>query len=356
MAHIFKHPSAHSKGIVVFTHQEVSHILSNPDIRRIIGNIEKNNFIGVHYGGFSFGSHYPPFCHFFMGRRSVVDIARRHPQTFEIPLGSAQFTSVDFCPNPAVHKYWDVICVSRNNVVKKLDVFFREIRKLYDNGYDYKILLVCPSRHEEEPRNHFLNITDVYYDMFSREERSRFTLLRLSPELEFKGMSKKQLSYFYQSSKVSTLLSDQEGSPGVIPEALLCGLPMVVYANQRGSGLDFLDETNSVQWLDYNEIYESLIHAVENYDKFNLNQTMLVMAFREDYNLKKLKNYFSNLYSKYGAFFDGELVNTDDLVSRLPAHYTGLPWANNRHYNGHMTTLDQFEIFYLTLIGESNAL
>tara|TARA_Y100001938_G_scaffold73182_1_gene101387 strand:- start:4316 stop:5371 length:1056 start_codon:yes stop_codon:yes gene_type:complete len=351
MAHIFKKPNSNNKGIIVITHQELGFIARNGESHPSMDEILKKYFVGVHYGGFSFGAYLPPFCSFYMGLPTVTDIKLRQPNAFDIPMASGNFTSCDFSVNLKAHKYWDIVNVSRNSVMKNLRVFFREVKKIYDLGYKYKILLICPSRHEEDPSDHFVDIVDVYYQMFTKEERDLFTLMRLSKDLEFKGLSKKQLSFFYQSSKVFTLFSETEGFPGVVPEALLTGLPVVMWKHQRGSGKDYLDESNSILFDSFDSAHSSLIQAVEGYDKFSHNHEFLAQNLREDHSLDKIKKYFERLYNINGQNFDGDLINVDDLVSRLPAHYSDLPWANNRHYNGHIKKMEQFKIFVKEALG-----
>ena len=351
MAHIFKNATPWQNGIVVLSHIE-ARIASDQHLD-IINNIKnKGYFIGVHYGGFSHGATYPDFADFFMGKPSVTDIAQRYPESFDIPVVSSNFTSTVFKKDPEVKKYWDIINVSRSGNVKRLDVFFREIKKIYESGKKYKILLVCAKRNEEKlwPQDHFMNIEDVYYDLFTDEERQLFTLMRLDESLEFKGLSKKQLSFFYQCSKVSTLFSMCEGSPGVIAESLLSEVPVVVSSGQIGSGRDFLNESNSVQWNNDNFAHAALIDAVENYDRFTFDMDVINYNYREDMGLERVKEYFTKLYDNHGQKFDQQLINTDDLVSRLPSHYTNLPWLDSRLYNGHITKREQFEIFESQLI------
>tara|TARA_R110002167_G_scaffold318993_1_gene524701 strand:+ start:3690 stop:5420 length:1731 start_codon:yes stop_codon:yes gene_type:complete len=359
MAHIFKNATPNQNGIVVISHAEAG--IASEHHRDIIDKIKnKGYFIGIHYGGFSHGATYPDFADFFMGKPSVTDIAQRYNNAFEIPVVSSNFTSTVFKKDPDAKKYWDIINISRSGNVKRLDVFFREVKKIYDSGKKYKILLVCAKRNEEKlyPEDHFLNIEDVYYDMFTDEERQLFTLMRLDESLEFKGLSKTQLSFFYQCSKVSTLFSMCEGSPGVIAESLLSEVPVVVNAGQMGSGRDLLNESNSVQWCvgDDNLAHSALIEAVENYDKFIFDMDAIHYNYREDRGLERLREYFTKLYENHEQEFDGSLINTDDLVSRLPSHYTNLPWLQSRLYNGHIRQREQFEKLYDEIINHTNSL
>ena len=133
MAHIFKYPSENNNGIVVISHQEADRFMSeHSDLMHDIK--AKNYFVGVHYGGFSVGVNYPPFADFFMGRRSVTNIAQRYPNAFEIPVVSSNFTSTVFKSDPEVKKYWDIINVSRAGKVKRLDLFLNEVRKVKDEA------------------------------------------------------------------------------------------------------------------------------------------------------------------------------------------------------------------------------
>ena len=342
MAHIFKNPTNDSKGIIVLTHQEVNFISNNQNTHSKIIEIKNKYFIGVHYGGYSHGVRVPLFCDFYFGLPSVIG---QQPHAYHIPLASGNFTADYFTPDSNNNKYWDIINVSRNGNVKNLRTFFQEVKKIYNLGFKYKILLVCASREEETDRSHFTDIADVYYDTFSKEERDLFTLMRLGKDLEFKGLSKKQLSYFYQSSKVATLFSEMEGFPGVIPEALLTGLPVVIWSGQRGSAKDFLNNTNSILFDTFDKAHLALIDAVKNHDKFNHDHNRLLNELGEKESIKRLKNHFSKIYSLNKQKYDYNLINQDDLVSRLPAHYVPLPWANSRHHNGHIKTVEQFDIF-----------
>ena len=150
-----------------------------------------------------------------------------------------------------------------------------------------------------------------------------------------------------------TLFSEMEGFPGVIPESLLTGVPVVIWEKQQGSGKDYLNASNSKLFSDYDSAHLTLIDAVENYDSFDFHFEDLQSNLREDMSLITLKTYFSKMYEKYGQKFDGELINTDNLVSRLPAHYVNLPWAKDRHAplgdSGHILNVEKFNTFIMEL-------
>ena len=151
-----------------------------------------------------------------MGTTSLVNFEKDEP--FRIPYTHSAFTPAYFCKDDAVSKFWDIINVSRNHKIKCLRSFLFAIRKLYDAGHRLRVLLVVPSCPSESPETHYMELVKVYADLFSRKERKLFTLMRLSPELGFLGISPETIAHFYKSSKVSTLFSLSEGEPRVINE------------------------------------------------------------------------------------------------------------------------------------------
>lgn len=332
MATILKKPTESAKGVICFTHKEVSSI--KPSC------LQGKYFLGVHYGGFSIGATVPNWASFYFGRNSVVGNANH---AIRIPLASANFTPECFKQIPC-DKMWDIINVSRNARLKNLNLFFDAVKRLYSRKKMYRVLLVCPTRREENDWDHYTNITEVYYGRFSEKEREYFTLLRLSPELHYLGLSQSQLAMFYQHSKVCTLFSETEGSPKVITEALLCGCPIVVYNKQLGSGRDFLDKNNSVQFGNFAEADVALEEAVENYTSL-IPSTALYDEMSITYTLPLLKQYLAGLYQSHGQVFDGELINTDNLNLRLPAHYVYNPWATSPYYTSDIKNAAQWEEF-----------
>jgi glycosyltransferase involved in cell wall biosynthesis len=374
VAHIFKHPSNETKGIVVFTHKEMDWFF--PDnkklmkkfikpggLRRkeIIKNflqkpyskayqkIRKKYFIGVHYGWDPEQSTVYGNCDFILAGHEVKKGIEKN--IFRIPLVSRNFTPNSFFNNHA-KKYWDIICVSRMIKFKNLDILLKNIKKIYDLGYKYKVLLIAPENKLMDKNKFYTSLMDDYYKLFSYEEQQRFTIIPLSPKIGFPGLSQEAIAMFYNNSKVFTLFSQAEGGPKVVSEALLCGLPVVVKNDLGGVGRDFLTEENSKFFSSFDKAYEALIDAVENYDKFKINTNELRQVFGEEASLKKLREYFKTLYENNNQVFDGNLINTDNLNIRLNGHMNkGLEWTRDRFSTADIVTLNQLKIFmnYLKL-------
>ena len=343
MAHIFKLNEG-SKGIIVFTHKEKNWFQENSHSINILSSLKNRYFIGVHYGHRqeTTGASFEDFC---MGADSTVSFSSNPP--FRIPMNSRSFTPYFFRPL-GLRKFYDIINISRNIHLKKLDVFMDAVRKIYDQGKEYKFLLIVPTSENESNNGHFfLDIVEKYNKMFTRKERENFTLIRLSGEHGFLGISPLTISFLYNSSKIFTLLSPGEGESRVIHEALLCGLPVICYKNLYGGGRDYLDSSNSLQFSDYNQVADTFIQAIENYDNFKVNTDYLFGELNEESTIEKLKVYFSNLYSRSSLSFDGNLINLDYLNLRLPAHFKGVDWDTKDPNipTADISSFEQLEIF-----------
>ena len=371
MAHIFKYPSDHQKGIIVFTHKELK-LFSNTlkDIRfesvnRIkrkyfsvtklksayqadFEKIRKSYFVGIHFGFHHKQFPTLPYADFYMSGPGTVEFANPD-EIFHIPFNSRSFTSVAFSPDATIPKRYDIFMAARDMKFKNVDKAFASIRKLYDEGHNYRVLfLILPAANRKSPSVYTDMMAD-YYAIFSPEERKRFVLLFLHPELGVMGLPRNEVVHFYRQSKVFTLFSDKEGESRVISEAMLCGLPVVVYDKLIGGGRDLLDEENSVQFSSYEEAHIALRQAVEHHESYNVPSDSLLQQTREDYTIAELKKYFEKLYQAHGQTFDGQLINLNDLANRLPGHDNNVPWALGIHKTADILTKEQWSIFVNTL-------
>jgi len=373
LAHIFKNPTSDAKGIIVFTHKEMDWFFPQNNKRlvksfakpggfkrvEIIKNfllrpyskafqkMREQYFIGVHYGWMS--SRIPLYenCDFLMTPQQI-DIKKNNP-ILQIPLASRNFTPQCF-QNRNQIKYWDILCVSRMIKFKNLNYLLKSIRKIFDQGYNYKVLIIAPENKKMDNKRFYTNLMNDYYSLFSYNERQNFSIILLSSNIGFPGLSPEVMSQFYNSSKIFSLFSNAEGGSKVISEALLCGLPVVVKDDLEGGGRDFLSKNNSILFSSFENAHESLIQAVENYNLFNFENDSLRQNLSEESSLKKIKAYFNKLFEDYGQTFDGKLINTDHLNIRIPAHLNeNIPWAKDRFSTADIVSNTQLKIFMKNL-------
>jgi glycosyltransferase involved in cell wall biosynthesis len=350
MAHFFKHHNNRSKGILVFTHKEMYWLnskISRTDIlkprklflkilllplkKAYLRKIRKYFFVGIHWGRFHRDVTSPWWADFNMTAPGTCTFKNN---TFIIPLNSANFTPSVMKP-AQTQKYWDIICVAKNIKEKNNRLLLQSIKKIFTLGYEYRVILIIASN-LLEPNKVFDNgLLKYFYKTFSNKEKKLITILKTDPKIGGKGLPLETIAHFYNQSKIFTIFSQEEGESRVIKEAQLCGLPVVVKSDIRGGGADYLNQTNSLMFQEYDDAAGVLIQAVKNYDKFDVNLDKLRNEIGELENIEKLKQYFHELFENFNFEFDGELINTDNLNWRLPAQYSDktTPWAQGEQYN-----------------------
>lgn len=376
MATILKKPSKDSKGIVVFTHKELNYfrgrpskpkglnwfspkfyfdqglkVLLSPFYQSKLEKLQKNYVVGIHWGWFARDVKTPSWVNFHLAGKETATFV---DNPFIIPLGSSSFTPVCMQPNGA-DKYWDIICVAKSTKVKMYDELLKSIRRVYDQGHNYKVLFVVASNMHEPKSDYYSDLLDDYNQMFSAKERENFTIIKTDPQTGFQGFSYTFISHLYNQSKVFTLFTQREGVAKVIKEAQLCGLPVVVKSDLEGGGRDYLNEKNSHTFDTYENSHEALIYAVENYKSFEIDSEGLAKELRADYSLDKLKGHLKDYFQQNDLKFEDNLINTDNLNRRFPAHYYDetVFWSRDKKYRFSTTDIvsyKQFSKLYQKLI------
>jgi hypothetical protein len=340
--HVFKKPGKH-KGILVATHKEADWFSKQSETRKVMHELSKEYCIGIHYGWY--GSYQgQSYQSFIMAPKTTAQVSGGK---IRIPMNSRNFLPTYLQPDESVSKVWDVINISRNAKAKHLPEFLKSIKKIYDSGRMLKVLLVCPKAGNETSKGHDVNIVKMYQEMFSPKEREYFTMMRLSSELDFLGISQKTIADFYRMSKVFCLFTDLEGESRVIHEALLCGLPVVVYKRLMGGGRDHLNGKNSMLFSDYSDAHETIKSAVDGYDSgmFPTDES-LISELREDHTVPLLLGHLSNVVACGDDMeVKGSIINLDNLHMRLPAHYMDVPWAHGGGITADIKSMGQFETF-----------
>jgi glycosyltransferase involved in cell wall biosynthesis len=372
VAHIFKHPTSGAKGILVFTHKEWRHFTvlkklpSRPALRYLwksglwhrpaeflgtwklgqaLDEIARHYVLGVHLGWIVPTIDVDERVAFVMASPDNLTQWKPLKSQRQIPLASRNFIPEFFTPDPAGQKFWDIINVSRASKFKRIDEFFRAIRKIYDQGHKFRVLLVVAAG-DENSKTAYLDLEKDYYRLFNDEERNLFTLMRLGPKLSFPGLPQETLAFFYRSAKVFALFSEREGGPKVLSEALASGLSVVIHKNLVGPEYNaLLPKANTYRFEDYEGAPDRLIEAVTGAPLSPLDLEKLRSEVWAPRTVEKLKNEFRKLFGDLGMTFEGELLNLDRLHLRLPAHtHDGIPWGRlGTNETADILTVGQFQ-------------
>ena len=142
-------------------------------------------------------------------------------------MDACNFVQEVFRPG-TTEKFWDILYVARAVNFKRIPEFFAAVRKLYDLGYKYRVLFICPvpPYDPKEEKSVFYNIREVYDKMYSEEEKDLFNLLTIKYRYPF-PFDLDTLAHFYRSSKVFVHTADDERRCRVASYAWASGLPVV---------------------------------------------------------------------------------------------------------------------------------
>jgi glycosyltransferase involved in cell wall biosynthesis len=368
MATILKKPTQKAKGIIVFTHKELNYfkgrpskpkglkvfnpkfyfdqllkIALSPVYKQKLNKVHKKYYVGIHWGWYARDVRTPNWVDFHLAGKETATFA---DNPFIIPLGSSNFTPVVMQPT-GEKKYWDIICVAKATKIKKYDELLKSIKRIFEEGHQYRVLFVIASNKDEPKSSYYSEILDDYNKLFTAQERERFTIIKTDPNTGFQGFSYSFIAHLYNQSKIFTLFTQREGVAKVIKEAQLCGLPVVVKSDLEGGGRDYLNGKNSHTFDTYEASHKALIHAVENYESFDVENEELVKEIRADHSLENLKKHLKELFSKHNQVFDGELINTDNLNRRFPAHYYDetVFWSRGKEYRYNTTDITSYGQF-----------
>ena len=352
MAHIFKQPTNTNKGIIVFTHKEWPWLFQNAV--ELIQGLKQHFFLGWNQGIF-FGNigQMSPLVDFTFASPSALDY-QDNGHTLKIELMDRNFLTDDYKDLGIAHKHYDIICISRVVKWKNVPALLKALRKLYDKNKKYKTLLIIPKPENETVEHFDTDIVKQYEEMFDYEERKNITLLRLSSELGFLGMSPQTINRLYNNSKVLYIGSKSEGGCRVTHEALLCGCDIVYYKQHQGPMVDYLNASNSIPFDDYDSIDIALERAVSSYSYTKTRINKYEKLLSERYAKEKLIPHFNKLYEKHNMKFDGQLINCDNLSNRLPAHYLDVPWNHPTEPTADIKSNEQLNKFITYINNENN--
>ena len=327
MACIIKIPSKNSKGVVTFTTQERDKfILPNEDLQKNILSLKNRWVIGLHHNWHDFNFLYNPLFDFSMA--GETDLIEKDEKSIPlIPMDACNFSPNEFHFSNN-DKFWDILYVARAVYFKKIPEFFQIIRKLYDAGKMYRVLLISPIPQEchTDPNSEtgFCNIREMYDEMFSQAEQDLFTLLTIDYRSPF-PFDIPTVAHFYRSSKIFVHSADDEKRCRVAGYAWATGMP-VVCMDAVASLLPQAKQIKPYIYLakDYDDFTTLIDEAIYFVDSYQYNSESMRGAIEETseiYTKDSLKKELAKYHSKTQTYESDTLFNLKNLDLRLGRHF-----------------------------------
>ena len=319
MVTVLKEEHGGSKGILVFTHKERRIFLDTPPaLADRLDRMKERYVFAMHWGFFARNVGPTPRIDVHLACPGVVDFAPGVDERV-VPMCSRNFLPDDFRPLP-VPKVWDVVTVTRAVKRKRNEDFVRAVRLAFDRGRRLRVLLVCPVAETGAD----LAFVDLWKRLFDVEERRSFQVLTPILRDDAFPIPRDALVYFYNSARCFALFSAEEGQPKVVTEALLCGTPVLVRADQLGAGRDHLDASNSATFTTIEEAAETMVRMATEPERWSFDPEPLREALVGSRSRPRLQRHLEQVFADLRIPFEGGLA-AGDLSRLLPSHVPTLP-------------------------------
>jgi glycosyltransferase involved in cell wall biosynthesis len=319
MAFVLKRPVGPSKGVVMFTHKERSLLnLSAPLIGRALQQLRERYLVGMHWGFYAVDVPVFPAVDFHLAKASTVQF-RAPSQVRTLPFNSSMFTPAYFRQEDRP-KHWDIISVTRDAKFKNTNQLLQALRIVYDQRPETHTLVICTASAVPNPEREDLGLWQQYEQSFTELERERFKMVMTNGSIF--PFARRDVAFFYQSSRVFTLFTETEGVAKVVNEALLCGLPVVIKAGFKGGGADYLSAENSRRFSSVADGARALLQTLDA-GPVRFDTGALAREISETYSVQQFERALRELFETLGIPYEGQ-IDSEDLSRKLPAHRPGM--------------------------------
>jgi glycosyltransferase involved in cell wall biosynthesis len=319
MAFVLKRPVGPSKGVVMFTHKERSLLnLSAPLIGRALQQLRERYLVGMHWGFYAVDVPVFPAVDFHLAKASTVQF-RAPSQVRTLPFNSSMFTPAYFRQEDRP-KHWDIISVTRDAKFKNTNQLLQALRIVYDQRPETHTLVICTASAVPNPEREDLGLWQQYEQSFTELERERFKMVMTNGSIF--PFARRDVAFFYQSSRVFTLFTETEGVAKVVNEALLCGLPVVIKAGFKGGGADYLSAENSRRFSSVADGARALLQTLDA-GPVRFDTGALAREISETYSVQQFERALRELFGTLGIPYEGQ-IDSEDLSRKLPAHRPGM--------------------------------
>ena len=330
MACILKAPSESSVGVIVVTTPERDHqINKNPVLYEAMSGLKSRWLIGLHHNWHDLNFKYDPLYDFSMaGEGDLVEVNSKDVPL--IPLDACNFVPEIFNIGTS-EKFWDILYVARAVNFKRIPEFFECIRSLYDDGYKYRVLFICPvpPYEKSEEKTVFYKIREVYDKMFTESEKDLFNLLTINYRYPF-PFDLGTLSHFYRSSKIFVHTADDEKRCRVAAYAWASGLPVV--GMDCVGGLLPVEARCAPYFFEpkrYADFPAQIVKAISNLPALEWNQTLMMETFSELRTPDVFNQWLNRMALRRNVKYSLHGLSRKNLSIRLGRHHNGIASPNS---------------------------
>jgi len=330
MACILKAPSSASCGVIVFTtHERDQQIKLDSELQKAIGQLKKRWLIGLHHNWHDWNFKHDPLFDFSMAGDG--DLREVHKKDFpRISMDACNFVPNSFRSGSG-EKFWDILYVARAVNFKRIPEFFSTIRQLYDSGYKYRVLFICPvpPYSPSEEKTVFYKIRETYDKMFSEDEKNLFNLLTIEYRYPF-PFDLETLAHFYRSCKVFVHTADDERRCRVASYAWASGLPVV--GMDCVGGLLPEEARNPPYFFEtkrYSDFPKLITKAIDSFPMQNWDCSLMQLTFSESHTPNILDQCLSQIAQDSGHPFRVGDLSRKNLSIRLGRHHNNTSGPNS---------------------------
>lgn len=339
MAVLLKKNIGGQKGLIVFTHKEWPLILKSQKL--YLKNLKKLFYIGIHSGWYlkDINFNYNKLD-FIMSTPSLCNVSDNLKM---INLCSRNFIPETFKDFNFEDRYFDICAINRPHKVKHTIDLLLALKKEFEKGSFYKVLVVLPKSNKENKLEFESDLMGFYNETFSHSEKQFVTIIRLSSEINFLGLPQSTISWFLNNSKCFFGGSSIEGTCKAVHEAVLCGCKVIYYKFTKSAIPDFLNEANSVSFENYQDINLCLPKAVKLKKPNVSEQTIFELSSK--FTREKIIKHFAEFYKSKGEDMILNFENLSNLSRLLPAHDLSVRWFNKNGGTADIRSKKQLIIF-----------
>lgn len=313
MACIIKIPDK-SKGVITFTTQERDKLIyQDKSLYEKILHLKSSYVVGLHHN----------WHDYYFSWNRLFDFSMAGPGDLgksEVPLvtlDACNFIPTSFHSSRG-EKYWDILYVTRAVYFKRVEVFFRTVKEIYNTGKRPRVLLLCCIPPEDATPK---NVVEDYMKIFTQEERKYFTLLPLTHDYPF-CLDPSTVGYLYRSSKIFTHFANDERRCRVVANAAATQMPIVCMSDPASIIPQHLRESPYLYHVNNDdEFLPQILRALDEFDN-ERDLSEIAKYFSVEHTALEMKKQLVRFLGVPTESMLDESFNFNNLDIRLGRHHS----------------------------------